>query len=120
MLGERLQHLREVSYIGYISVSQFLNTFPFLSSTFATTFDDSTTTCTSSDLSESSLEASEVSIGSSVNTSKLLSEVKEQLSKLKIGGAEDCAGKSPVTDKRAGRDMPPLIDLTVSDDEKGY
>ena len=71
-------------------------------------------------MSESSLEASEVSIGSGVNTSKLLSEVKEQLSKLKIGGAEDCAGKSPVTDKRAGRDMPPLIDLTVSDDEKGY
>ena len=63
-------------------------------------------------MSESSLEASEVSISSSVNTSKLLSEVKEQLSKLKIGGAEDCAGKSPVADKRAGRDMPPLIDLT--------
>ena len=91
------------------------------SSTFTTTFDESTTTCTtSSDLSESSLEASEVSICSSVNTSKLLSDVKEQLSKLKISGAEDCAGRSPVSDKRAGRVMPPLIDLTVSDDEKGY
>ena len=50
----------------------------------------------------------------------MLAEVSKKLSEVKISERKDCAGKSPAAaaaDKKAGKDMPPLIDLTTSEDE---
>ena len=49
----------------------------------------------------------------------MLAEVSKKLSEVKISERKDCAGKSPAAaaDKKAGKDMPPLIDLTASEDE---
>ena len=93
----------------------------FLLSTFARTFDDSTSTgatSTESGGSGSEPEGSECfEIAEEID--EMLQQVSKKLSEVQIAEREGGAGSLPATvaDARSGRDMPLLIDLTVSDDE---
>ena len=91
----------------------------FFFSTFATSFDDSTTTETSSTESAGSGSEGDGCLEIEESIDDMLEKVTKKLCEAKLCEGDGCAGELPaaVKDKKGGEEVPPLIDLTASDDE---